>query len=94
MNLLKKKKLIARTLKLGVDKVILDNNSLEEIKQAITRQDIRELVQQGIIRIKETKGRRKLKPKTRRRQGSVRKKVKNSKRKYIIKIRKLRRLKK
>ncbi len=93
MNLKKKKKLIARTLGVGAERVILDSNSSEEIKQAITRQDIRELLAQGVIRIKEPKGRRVNIRRGRRRFGSVRKKIKDKKRKYIIKIRKLRRRK-
>ena len=92
MNLKKKKNLIARTLGVGADKVILDSSSLVEIKQAITRQDIRELFSQGIIRLKEPKGRRVAVKRGRRRFGSVRMKVKKSKRNYIIKTRKTRRM--
>ncbi|MCX6748094.1 MAG: hypothetical protein NT076_00660 [Candidatus Pacearchaeota archaeon] len=91
MNLSKKKKLIARTLGVGAERVILDNSSLVEIKQAITRQDIRELLTQGVIRIKEVKGRRANEPRGRRRAGSVRKKIKRDKKNYIIKMRKIRR---
>lgn len=94
MNLLKKKKLIARTLGIGAERVALDSSSLEEIKQAITRQDIRELVSQGIIQIKQEKGRRVNLKRSRRRFGSVRMKLKHSKRAYIIKTRKTRRIKK
>ncbi len=94
MNLSKKKKLIARTLGVGNERVVLDNNSLEEIKQAITRQDIRELLSQGIIRIKQEKGRLANAKQGRRRFGSVRMKPRNKKQEYILKVRKIRRARK
>jgi len=91
MNLRKKKRLVARTLKIGVSRVKLDSEMKEEIKEAITRQDIRELKKEKIVGIKEKKGRRKKrKRKTKRKQGSIKKKVKKRKEEYVKLVRKLR----
>jgi len=91
MKLENKKPLIARTLGVGKGRILLNTSRLDEIKQAITKQDIRDLVSSGAIKIKEKKGRKvNVKRTTRRRAGSLRKKVKNSKRVYITLTRKLR----
>lgn len=64
---------------------------LDEIKEAITKQDIRDLVASGAIFIKEISGRKRVaKRKTRRRAGSIRKRVKGTKRAYVNLTRKLR----
>jgi len=64
---------------------------LSEIKEAITKQDIKDLKQSGAITIKEKKGRRKIqKRKTRRRAGSIKKKVNTRKKDYMTLTRKLR----
>jgi len=49
MKLDLKKNLAAKTLKVGRDRVQFDNTRLEEIKEAITRQDIRDLATSGAI---------------------------------------------
>lgn len=91
MNLLKKKILAAKTLKVGVGRIVLNQERLAEIKEAITRQDILDLYENKAIMIKEIKGRKqKFARKTRRRLGSIRLKKNNSKRKYINITRKLR----
>lgn len=91
MNIRKKKILAANTLGVGKDRIVFNNQRLDEIKEAITKQDIRDLVSAGAITVKDIKGRRAVvKRKTRRRAGSVRKKVKNSKTEYVIITRKLR----
>ncbi len=91
MNLKRKKKLIARVLKVGVGRIILDRDMQDEIKEAITRQDIKELKKEKIIRIREKKGKRKKKRrKTKRGQGSIKKKVKRRKQDYVKLTRKLR----
>ncbi len=59
MNLEKKKKLAARTLNVGKERIIFLKSRLEEIKEAITRQDIKDLHKDGAIIIKEEKGRKK-----------------------------------
>ncbi|MBS3132301.1 50S ribosomal protein L19e [Candidatus Woesearchaeota archaeon] len=50
MNLSTQKRLAAEILKCGGGRVILDQNSLEEIKEAITKADIRGLISRGVIR--------------------------------------------
>ena len=91
MNLRSKKKLIAKVLKVGVNRIILESSRSTEIKEAITRQDIRDLKKEGVIKIKEIKGRKKnIKRKTKKRGGSVRKKVNKRKQDYVAITRKLR----
>lgn len=91
MNLSVKKELAARTLKVGKDRVIFNTARLDEIKEAITRQDIKDLVEAKAITIAEIKGSRtKPKRKTRRREGSIKKKVNTRKRDYMTMTRKLR----
>ncbi|MEK6820313.1 MAG: 50S ribosomal protein L19e [Nanoarchaeota archaeon] len=90
MNLRKKKKLIARVLKIGMGRVILDKDMQEEIKEAITRQDIKQLKTEKIVRIKEGKGRKKQRRKGKRGMGSIKKKVGKRKKTYVAMIRKMR----
>ncbi len=91
MKLEKKKELIARTFGVGKQRIIFNTQRLSEIKEAITKQDVKDLVQSGAIKINEIKGRKRKKGrKTRRRIGSVKKKVKSGKSQYIIITRKLR----
>lgn len=92
MNLNKKKELAARTLNVGLGRILFNSQRLNDIKEAITKQDIKDLKADGAIFIKEIKGRRKhVKRKTRRRIGSRKKKVMGKKRVYVILTRKLRR---
>lgn len=92
MNLSKKKALAARVLKVGKERIIFLQPRLDEIKEAITKQDIRDLKKEGAIVIKEIKGRKKGKKKSKERNpGSIRKKVKKRKKGYVIMTRKLRR---
>jgi len=91
MNLAKKKLLAVSTLGVGKDKIVFNIQRLDEIKEAITKQDIRDLLNAGAIFIKENTGRRKIvKRKTRRRLGSIKHKTKPGKRGYMILTRKLR----
>ena len=91
MKLEKKRSLAARTLKIGKNRIVFNTSRLNEIKEAITKQDIKDLKESGAISIKEVKGRRTIvKRKTRRRFGSFKKKVKGGKRKYVLLTRKLR----
>jgi large subunit ribosomal protein L19e len=86
-----KKKLAAKTMNVGKDRILFDNSRLDEIKEAITKQDIRDLVQSRAIKIKEIKGRRrKEKRKTRKRQGKIKMKAKKRKQNYVKLTRKLR----
>jgi large subunit ribosomal protein L19e len=90
MNLKSKKKLAARTLNVGLARISIDPSKLSEIKEAITKQDIRDLVSSGAIRVKPEKGRRKSEKRKRRGMGKVKKTIKGRKRKYMILTRKLR----
>ncbi len=91
MNIRKKKILAANAMQVGKDRIVFNVERLDEIKEAITKQDIRDLVSAGAIIVKDIRGRKtEVKRKTRRRAGSVRKKVKNSKAVYVIITRKLR----
>lgn len=91
MNLKKKKELAARTLKVGKSRIVFVNPRLDETKEAITKQDIRDLKSEGAIIVKPIKGRKKnLKKSVRRSTGNIRKKVNTRKRDYVIMTRNLR----
>lgn len=91
MNLEKKKDLAVRTLNVGRERIVFNINRLSEIKEAITKQDIRDLVKEKAIVVKEIKGRRKIvKRRTRRRMGSIKKKIGNKKQEYVKLVRRLR----
>ena len=91
MKLNKKKELAAKTLEVGKGRIVFNIHRLNDIKDAITKQDIRGLYNDGAILIREIHGSKtKVKRKTRRRAGSIRKIPGNKKRKYIILTRKLR----
>ena len=91
MNLANKKKLAAKVLKVGKNRIYFVKDNLDEIKEAITRQDITDLHGAGAIQIKEVSGRKKVvKRKNRRRVGKIKKKVNNRKKEYMIITRKLR----
>jgi large subunit ribosomal protein L19e len=92
MNLKKKKTLASNTLKVGKSRIVFLNPRIEEIKEAITKQDIKDLKKEGAIKIKEIKGRKKVEKRKRQRgKGKVKKKVKRRKTDYVILTRKLRR---
>jgi large subunit ribosomal protein L19e len=91
MNLRNKKELAARALKVGKERIMFVEARKEEIKEAITKQDMKDLHADGAIRIKEISGRKKkVKKKTRRSAGQIRKKVNKRKENYVIMTRKLR----
>lgn len=93
MQLAKKKALAAKVLKVGKNRIIFVPNSLPEIKEAITRRDILDLKESGVIQIREVGGRKKIvKRKHRRGIGKVKKKVNTRKRDYVIMTRKLRKV--
>jgi large subunit ribosomal protein L19e len=91
------KKLAADILKVGQSRVVMDPEHLEDIKNAITRADIRKMISHGYIKVKPTKIKRpELYPKKRKkgqgkRKGSLGAKV-NKKRRWINTIRPLRRM--
>jgi|SRR3989338_2250166 len=91
MNLERKKSLAVRTLDVGRARIFFVPERIEEIKQAITKQDIRDLVKDGAIIIRPISGRKTIVRRKRRRgPGSIKKVVNNSKRDYIIITRKCR----
>jgi large subunit ribosomal protein L19e len=93
MNLRAKKQLAANTLGVGKGRIIFVNERLEEIKEAITKQDMRNLQKDGAIIIREVKGRSKNVNKGKRRHiGKVRRKVNTRKQDYVIMTRKLRKV--
>ena len=92
MNLGKKKNLAARTLGVGKKRIVFLAPRVDEIKEAITKQDIRDLKEEGAIVVREVKGRKKVEKRKRKRStGKIKKKVNMRKEKYIALTRKLRR---
>ena len=93
MKLENKKLLAAKSLEVGVNRIRFNSERLAEIKEAITKQDIRDLFASGAIIIKEIKGRRAIVRRKRRRgPGHIKKPIRNAKRDYITLTRKLRSL--
>jgi large subunit ribosomal protein L19e len=93
MNLRAKKQLAANTFGVGNSRIKFVNERMEEIKEAITKQDMRNLQKDGAIIIKEIKGRSKNVNKGKKRGvGKVRRKVNTRKRDYVILVRKLRKV--
>ena len=91
MNLRKKKELAAKALKVGKKRIVFITPRLDEIKEAITKQDIKDLKNEGAIVIREVKGRKKVKTRKKKRStGKIKKKVNTRKREYVIMTRKLR----
>jgi len=92
MNLAKKKALAAKVFCVGKARIIFAKARLNEIKDAITKQDMRDLKNDGAILIRDVKGRKKVKRTGGRRgPGNVKIKVNARKKDYIIMTRKLRR---
>ena len=93
MKLSSKKNLASKTLGIGKGRAWFNPERLEDIKAALTKQDIRDLFKDGAIKIKTVKGKKTRKiRKTRRRRGSIGKKVSTKKRDYVNRIRKIRAL--
>ena len=63
MNLRRKKELASRALKVGKERISFVESRLDEVKEAITKQDIHDLKKDGAIEIKNISGRRKIKKK-------------------------------
>lgn len=88
---LNKRDLAARTLKVGKERIHFVRERLDEIKEAITKQDIKQLVEEGAIKIKPVKGRRtNTKRKNKRGKGKIKKKINTRKQDYVKMTRKLR----
>ncbi|MEX0921034.1 MAG: 50S ribosomal protein L19e [Candidatus Pacearchaeota archaeon] len=90
MNLSKKKELAKRTFNVGKERIAFVESRLDEIKEAITKQDMRDLKKDGAIVVKEIKGRKKTRAKRKRSTGNIRKKVNKRKTEYMALTRKLR----
>jgi ribosomal protein L19E len=91
MRLDRKKELAAKSLGVGKNKIVFNTEGLDEIKEAITKQDIKDLYTEGIISIRPVEGRKKVKKrKTRRGPGKIKKKVNKRKQVYVKITRKLR----
>lgn len=91
MNLRKKRQLASRVLDVGMKRIWFDSNRLNEIKEAITAQDIRDLFKSKAIEVKQIAGRKnKRERNTRRKQGKIKKSLNMRKKNYIFLVRKLR----
>ena len=56
MNVKNQKKIAAQLLKIGVKRVKIDHSKLSEVKEAITKTDVRSLIRSGVITKKPIKG--------------------------------------
>src|SRR3989338_6683641 len=56
MKLNNKKETIARMLGVGKDRVFIDSTKLKEVKEAITKADLRSLIDKGLILKKNSRG--------------------------------------
>ncbi|MHA1293543.1 MAG: 50S ribosomal protein L19e [Promethearchaeota archaeon] len=56
MNLKAQKRMASQILKCGINRVYFDPYLIEDIKMAITREDIRNLIKEGVIQKKYKKG--------------------------------------
>ncbi len=102
MDLRNKKRMAAQILKVGVNRVWFDEDALDEVSGAVTREDVKRLISRGTVRAKEIKGQSRArankiklqKAKGRRRGHGSRKGAKHatvtSKRKWIKTIRPIR----
>lgn len=55
-NLAKQKRIAAQVLKVGAGRVWIDPEATEDATGAITRADIRDLIEEGVIRVKQIQG--------------------------------------
>jgi len=91
MNLKTKKRLAARTFGVGAGRIIFRNERIDEIKEAITKQDMKDLMSSNAIMIREITGQRTAVKRNRKRSfGKVKKKVRMRKKTYMNLTRKMR----
>lgn len=94
MKLGRKKELASRALGVGKKRIVFSTEGVNEIKEAITKQDIKDLVSEGIIKVKNPSGRLSKtagkKRKKRKTPGNIKKKVNKRKQEYVALVRKLR----
>jgi large subunit ribosomal protein L19e len=92
MNLRTKKILAAKAFDVGKNRIYFNPERLSDIKEAITKQDMLTLKEEGAIQIKLIGGRKKIEKRKRRRgPGKIKMKIKTRKRDYVRLTRKLRR---
>jgi len=90
MNLRKKKAMASRLLGIGKERIVFVPSRNNEIKEAITKQDIRDLIMDKAIIIRDIKGRRKVRKRRKKSVGNVRKTLNKRKQNYVRLTRKLR----
>jgi len=56
MNLKLQKKLASKVAKVGKNRIKVDSGAGEELKEAITKEDIRSLINEGVIQVKNKEG--------------------------------------
>jgi len=56
MNLASKKRIAADILDCGVNRVYIDPSAMEDVYEAVTREDVRFLIDGGLIKAKQKKG--------------------------------------
>ena len=92
MNLSKKRTLAGKALAVAPSRIRFNESRLSEVKDAITKQDMRDLLAAGALSIRQVAGRKTtVKRATRRRAGSIGLKIKLGKTGYMILTRKFRR---
>ena len=90
-TLVTQKKLAAKVFDVGTGRILFDKLRLNDIAQAITREDIRDLAKEGVIKIRPVQGVRKLEKRKKRGTGSRRQFPSTRKQDYVKRIRKMRR---
>ncbi len=50
------RRLAAEILKVGINRIVFDRNRLKEISEAVTREDIKRLIEEGAIKARKEKG--------------------------------------
>ena len=91
MNLRNKKELAKKALGVGKHRIVFSFEGLNEIKEAITKEDIKSLHEEGIITIKPIKGRKTIvRRSTRRGPGKIKQPINKRKQDYVKITRKLR----
>jgi len=104
MDVSLQKELAAEILGVGKDRIWIDPKKLDEVSKALTKEDIRRLINEGVIKVKEKKGQSRYwsiilheKRKKGRRRGYGSRKGRKSarlgkKEQYIMKVRAMRKL--
>lgn len=91
MTLRMQKRIAAKVLGVGINKVLMNPFRINEIREAITKQDIVDLIKDGAIKSREFTGVKTNVRRKRKGSGSKKGNVMRSKKDYMAKIRKLRR---